>query len=217
MRNLLLLVLPICTLLLGTSCAKKTTAAVGDDGIDWVAQAKQYREDPAALRAFTETCEQNAAQLATAQQEIARYRTQSGTTSQELSTARANVEQANTQVQTLMQENQQLRGQITTLSAAKNDQVDTDKAVVQGVVFQVQLGAYAQNRVDTDLATEDALELQDQDGMQKVVVSQFRTYSNAAQLRERLKTMGVSGAFVVAKNNGQRITVDEALRMTGQN
>ena len=102
-------------------------------------------------------------------------------------------------------------------AAQKNDQVDTDKAVVQGVVFQVQLGAYKENVIDPNMATENALELQDQGGLQKVVVSQFRTYSNAAFLRDRLKQMGVRDAFVVAKNNGQRITIPEALRATGQN
>jgi hypothetical protein len=49
-----------------------------------------------------------------------------------------------------------------------------------------------------------------------VVVSQFRTYSNAAALRDRLKQMGVKDAFVVARNNGERIPVPEALRLTGQ-
>ena len=216
MQKLSLLAITLLTLTMATSCAKKTTAAVGDDGVDWVARAKQYRDDPASLRAFTEDCEQNAAQLQTAQQELARYRSQSGTTTQELNTARSNATQANNQVQNLMSENEQLRQQLSTIAATRNDQVDTDRQVVQGVIYQVQLGAYAQNRVDPGMATENALELQEQDGMQKFVVSQFRTYSNAAQLRDRLKVMGVSGAFVVAKNNGQRITVDEALRITGQ-
>ena len=199
------------------SCAKKTTAAVGDDGVDWAARAKQYRDDPAALRAFTEDCEQNATRLEAAQRELTTYRNQSGSTTQALNAAQADAASAQQRAQTLTQENEQLRQQLSTMAATRNDQVDTDKQVVQGVVFQVQLGAYAQNRVDPNLATEDALELQDQDGMQKVVVSQFRTYSNAARLRDQLKRMGVRDAFIVAKNNGQRIPVDEALRVTGQN
>ncbi|NJC28391.1 hypothetical protein [Neolewinella antarctica] len=211
MRKPLFLLFSCCSLFIATSCSPKTTAgAIGEDGTDWAARAKQYKDDPAALRMFAEGCEANEARLLTAQQELTTYRSQSDQSNETLAGAR-------TQVQGLQTENEQLRQQIATMAATKNDQVDTDKAVVQGVVFQVQLGAYAQNRVDAELATEDALELQDQNGVQKVVISQFRTYQNAAQLRDRLKVMGVTGAFIVAKNNGQRITVAEALRMAGQN
>ena len=218
MRNTFLLSIASALLLFTSSCAKKTSGAtaVGDDGVDWVARAKQYRQDPAALRAFTEKCEESAARLEATERQLGEYRTQSATTTQELSTARANTAQLNDRAQALMRENEALRGQLTALAAAKNDRVDTDIQVVQGVIFQVQLGAYAKNRVDPSLATEDALELQDQNGMQKVVVSQFRTYANAERLRDRLKIMGVKDAFVVAKHNGQRVTVPEALRIAGQ-
>ncbi|MEL7160054.1 MAG: hypothetical protein AAFN92_04795, partial [Bacteroidota bacterium] len=66
-----------------------------------------------------------------------------------------------------------------------------------------------------NLATGNALDLQQQDGLQKFVVSQFRTYANATVLRDRLKQMGVTDAFIIARNNGERIPVPEALRMTG--
>ena len=217
MQKLLFLLLAATALLFATSCAKKTTAGVGDDGVDWAARARQYRDDPAALRAFTEECEANEARLIATQQELTNYRNQANANSQAMQGNQAQMASTQQQVQLLTQENAQLRQQLEMMANTRNDQVDTDRQVVQGVVFQVQLGAYAQNRVDPNLATEDALELQDQNGLQKVVVSQFRTYANAAQLRDRLKQMGVRDAFIVAKNNGQRIAVDEALRMTGQN
>ncbi len=95
--------------------------------------------------------------------------------------------------------------------------MDTDRNTVAGVIFQVQLGAFAQNTVDPSMATDNALELQEQNGLQKFVVSQFRTYANAVQLRDRLRQMGVKDAFVVARNNGTRIDVQEAIRLAGQN
>ena len=142
-------------------------------------------------------------------------RNQAGTLAQAATALRNNLSSA-------QMENDQLRQHLaqaqSAAATATQDRLDTDQqTVVAGVIFQVQLGAFAQNTVNSDLSTGNALELQEQNGVQKVVVSQFRTYASAAKLRDRLKQMGVKGAFVVAKNDGVRISVPEALRMTGQN
>lgn len=201
----------LLTLFLAVSCSPKVAPVVGEDGTDWNARAAEYRENPAALRDFVEDCDRAQEQVSDLRQQLTSYETETGDMQNQLSTAEASAEQA-------YQEIQQLRQQITNLEANQaSDEVVTDAPTVSGIIFQVQLGAYAENRVDADMATGDALDLTDQDGMQKVVVSKFRTYENAANLRDRLKQMGVTDAFVVATNDGQRIEVQEALRMSGQN
>ncbi len=193
-------------------CSPKIAPVVGEDGTDWNARAAEYRENPAALRDFVEDCERSQQEMAGLRQQLTGYEGQSGDMQNQLSTAEASAEQA-------YQEIQSLRQQLTAMeNAQRPDEMITDQpeAQVKGVVFQVQLGAYAQNKVDTDMATGDALDLTDQDGMQKVVVSRFRTYQNAANLRDRLKKMGVKDAFVVAMNDGQRIDVQQAIRISGQ-
>jgi septal ring factor EnvC (AmiA/AmiB activator) len=211
-----LLLLSVCALLLAvSSCAKKTTAAATAGGTDYAALAASYKQNPEALRQFVENCEANESQLTAARQELTTLRNQSGALDQDATALRGNLTAA-------QRENDQLRQQLAQAQAAAatatSDRLDTDmQTVVAGVIFQVQLGAYAQNTVNQDLSTGNALELQEQNGVQKVVMSQFRTYANAAKLRDRLKQMGVKDAFVVAKNDGVRITVPEALRMTGQN
>ncbi len=200
----------ILTILLATGCSPKVAPLVGEDGTDWNARAAEYRENPSALRDFVEDCDRRQTELTSLRQQVSGYETEAGDLQSQLSTAEASAEQA-------YQEIQQLRQQITSLEANQRpDEVITDQPVVQGVIFQVQLGAYAQNRVDPDMATGDALDLTDQNGMQKVVVSRFRTYQNAANLRDRLKQMGVKDAFVVAMNDGQRIEIQEAIRLSGQ-
>ncbi len=202
---------PIVFLLL-TACSPKVAPVMGDDGTDWNARAEAYRDNPAALRDLVEDCERTQAELAQARQQLDDARDQSTEMEGQITTAQASAEQAYQELQRLRDELADARQ-----AAARSDEVITDQPRVEGVIFQVQLGAYAENRVDPDLATGDALDLTDQEGMQKVVVSQFRTYSNAAALRDRLKQMGVRDAFVVARNNGERIPVPEALRLTGQN
>ena len=207
--------LPALTLLFLVSCSPKVAPVVGEDGTDWNARAAEYRENPAALRDLVEDYERNQEQLTSLQQQQSDFQTQRDQLQQQLATAETSSEQANQQIQTLRQ-------QIADLEARQRpDEMITDQpaAQIQGVVFQVQLGAYAEdrNKVQSDLATGDALDLTDQNGMQKVVVSRFRTYQNAANLRDRLKKMGVKDAFVVAMNDGQRIDVQEALRLADQN
>lgn len=212
MRKLILFLF-LASVLTATGCSKKTTAAATAGGTDYAALAANYKKNPAALQQFVENCEANEAALVAARQDISRMQSQSSTASQDVNALRTNLSNA-------QMENDQLRQQLAQAQAAAggtSDRLDTDQqTIVAGVIFQVQLGAYAQNTVNPDLSTGNALELQEQNGVQKVVVSQFRTYASAAKLRDRLKQMGVKDAFVVAKNNGARISVPEALKMTGQ-
>ena len=214
MQKLFLLLCLASMLLATTSCSKKTTAAAtaGTGETDYAALAANYKKNPDALRQFMENCTANEAALVAARQDLNRMQSQNGTINQDVTALRTNLTNA-------QMENDQLRQQLAQAQAATttNDRLDTDQqTVVAGVIFQVQLGAYSQNTVNSDLSTGNALELQEQNGVQKVVVSQFRNYSSAAKLRDQLKKMGVKGAFVVAKNNGTRITVPEALKITGQ-
>lgn len=199
----------IAILVFAVGCSPKTTTTVTPGGTDWAAQAANYKKNPDALRQLVEDCEATEKQLMTARQELDQYRSQTGSADAALLAAQNQAAAAQTEIE-------QLRQQLATLQQAAKDRVDTDLQTVQGVIFQVQLGAFSQNTVDPALSTGDALELENQNGLQKFVVSQFRTYKSAETLKNRLVVMGVKDAFIVAKNNGVRITVPEALKMTGQ-
>ena len=203
-------ILPFLALLL-VACSPKVAPLVGEDGTDWNARAAEYRENPAALRDLVQDYESTQAEMSRMRQQTSAFDTERSDLQGQLATAEASANQAYQEIQSLRQELE---------NARRPDEMITDQPAVQvkGVIFQVQLGAYAEekNKVSGDLATGDALDLTDQNGMQKVVVSRFRTYQNAANLRDRLKKMGVNGAFVVAMNDGQRIDVQEALRISGQ-
>ncbi len=200
----------VVVLLVAASCSPKTTDAAVAGGTDWAARAAAYKKNPEALQQLVEDCEATEKQLMSTRQQLDEYRSQTGTASAALTAAQNQAAAAQTEIE-------QLRQQLATLQAAAKDRVDTDLQTVQGVIFQVQLGAFSQNTVDPALSTGDALELQNQNGLQKFVVSQFRNYRSAETLKNRLVVMGVKDAFVVAKNNGVRITVPEALQLTGQN
>ncbi len=184
------------------SCTPKAAPLMGDDGTDWAARAEEYRQNPAALRDFVERCDETQEQYASLRRDYDTNSRQSADLNQRLTTAQAEL--------------QQTRDQLAQAQIRQPTEMITDGGQTTGVVFSVQIGAYEQQTVDPNLATGDALDLNNQNGLQKVVVSKFRTYANAVQLRDRLRRMGVKDAFIVASNNGNRIEVPEALRLTGQ-
>lgn len=210
-----ILLLTLCVLFFTASCTKKAADATAPGGTDWAERAAQYKKNPDALRQLVEDCENTEQQLMTSKQQLDQYRSQSGSAGAALTAAQNQAAAAQSEVNELRR--QLAMAQAAAATPPANDRVDTDLQTVQGIIFQVQLGAFAQNQVDPNLSTGDALELDNQNGLQKFVVSQFRTYRSAEVLKNRLVRMGVKDAFIIAKNNGVRISVPEALRMTGQN
>jgi hypothetical protein len=88
-----------------------------------------------------------------------------------------------------------------------------------GVSFHIQVAAMAR-RVSTKyyestfgLGTVNAEQI---DGLNKYTTGSFATYQDARNNRETVRGKGVEAPFVVAYNNGKRISVQEALMITSQ-
>lgn len=172
--------------------------------------ARNYRKDLYALKTLLE--------------EHDYYREQAGQAQTQISDLNAQLVMKDRQINDLQQQNADLNQQMIALQQApppepqpqQPGELMTDQPVLQGVVYRVQLGAFGQNQLDNDLATTPNLTLESSGDLQKVVVGQFTNYANAKRLRDRMRQMGVKGAFIVAYNDGMRIDVKEAMRMTGE-
>lgn len=88
-----------------------------------------------------------------------------------------------------------------------------------GVSYRIQVAAMVRRVPVTyyestySLGTVNAEQV---DGLNKYTTGSFTTYQDARNSRETVKSKGVAGPFVVAYNNGKRITVQEALMITSQ-
>ncbi len=171
--------------------------------------ARNYRKDLYALKTLLE--------------EHQYYQEQANQAQTQISDLNAQLVMKDRQVNDLQQQNADLNQQIIALQQApppppqnQPSEVMTDQPVLQGVVYRVQIGAFGQNQVENDLATSPNLSLEASGDLQKVVVGQFTNYANAKRLRDRMRQMGVTDAFIVAYNDGMRIDIREAMRLTGE-
>jgi hypothetical protein len=88
-----------------------------------------------------------------------------------------------------------------------------------GVSYTVQVAAM-KRRVETTYYEStfklDKVNAEQVDGLNKYTTGSFTTYQDARNSRETVRSKGVVGPFVVAYNQGKRITVQEALMITSQ-
>ena len=81
----------------------------------------------------------------------------------------------------------------------------------KGLVFKVQIGAYEKREIPDELTKSINLDTEKKDDLQKIIVGQFRDYQKAKSLREQLRAMGVSDAFIVTYIDDQRKQLNEVL------
>ncbi len=88
------------------------------------------------------------------------------------------------------------------------------------VEYQVQVGAYAEevpvNDAQIILSLSNlGLDVKSDGGMTKYVVGGYKTYREANEFKKKVIQEGLSSAFIVAYENGQKIDVQRAKELTG--
>lgn len=82
---------------------------------------------------------------------------------------------------------------------------------LQGLVFRVQIGAYRKTAAPGQATSTDQMTIESSDGMQKIMIGNFRNYVEAKELADYFKQIGLKDAWVVAYRDGARIPLTEAL------
>jgi hypothetical protein len=95
----------------------------------------------------------------------------------------------------------------------------TEKTGGAGVNYTVQIGAF-QRMLPASYFTEtfhvSPVNMEQSAGLNKYTTGSYTAYQSAHDNRNTIRNQGISDAFVVAYNNGKRITVQEALMITSQ-
>lgn len=104
-----------------------------------------------------------------------------------------------------------------TQTTAQNPPISKNNGSIS---YAVQIGAFRGSVSSESLANRygigETVRSEMVDGLNKFLVGNFPEYRSARDHRENVKGKGVYGAFVVAYNSSQRITVQEALMISNQ-
>ena len=171
----------------------------------WKRIAKDYKKNPAALKELTEERQRYKQESEQLQSQLRDLQSQQGQEDSQLAQKEQEIMDLNNQLLNAQSTIQQLREQIasTPTTPAQDD-------MMSGLVFRVQIGAYQKTRISTSLATDDAMKLEDEGGLQKILVGQFRDYQQAVELKDYMVKIGVKDAWVVPFRDGIRISLEEA-------
>lgn len=181
----------------------------------WKTKAKEYRRNLPALKNLVEEHSQYQDQVVSLQQQVNDLQAQM--TMKDRQIAAFDDQQAALNQRVLEAEAKVAEAATATPSQPAAPVYTGNAPSITGTIFRVQIGAFRQNRMESDLATGNNVVLSETaDGMQKVIVGEFRTYESARRLRNKLRQIGVRGAFVVATQDGQPIDVKTAVQYTGE-
>ncbi|MCB0642775.1 MAG: hypothetical protein KDC44_14100 [Phaeodactylibacter sp.] len=164
----------------------------------WKKMAKEFKKNPEALK--------------TQQNQIADLKSINQNLESQMGDLQSEVDTKDRRIAEL--EKQYFQA-LSDLESARNDKISTPppadpNALPMGVIYRVQIGAYAQNTMPTDLDTTDGMDVETSD-IQKIVLGQFRDYNKAEQLKAHLVRIGVEDAWIVSYIDGNRVSIEEAM------
>lgn len=173
----------------------------------WKKKAKNYKKSPLALRDDLESANKKLRDCSEKNKSLqAKYnRMQSTVDSLQnlLNAKNAEMTALNTKYEKLQ----------AAYEAQKNV---NDKGIVPGLVYRVQVGAYVHFDMNQHLVhTDKTFEGENQDGMNKYMMGNFRDLNFAEAFREDVRKLGIRDAWVVPYIDGTRVTMDEAATYQG--
>ncbi len=86
----------------------------------------------------------------------------------------------------------------------KNTNKEIKLETTSGLVYRIQLGAFSTSPSKAKFANAGKVEINNEDGMYKVLVGKFTTKEDALKKRDELVAKGISG-FVASYQNGIRV------------
>ncbi|PHN03283.1 SPOR domain-containing protein [Flavilitoribacter nigricans] len=187
------------------------------------AQDELSKEEKKELKDLAKRLRKNPLELKEMQEAADMYREQNEQLQAQITTLTSENQMMGTRVEQLEQNNAALNNQLATAQNALQEMANatpTEQArgnsnsgdMMMGTVFRVQIGAYEKSSISEDLDSSDgSMTLENANGMQKVMVGQFRDYQNAKELMQHMKKIGLRDAWVVAYVDGGRVDLNDVV------
>ena len=151
----------------------------------WKKIANFYKKNPQQLKALREKQKLYKIQLAEKDHKIGMSEIQINDLSRQLAMART-----------------------TIWELAEQMEIDTLLPNNVGVVYKLQIGAFAETKLPPDLEEAKQIDVEDVGDLQKILIGSFRDYEKAKRLGAYLKAMGIEDAWIVGYLDGKRVPVE---------
>lgn len=212
MRMLMLLAGLICITAMLTPVQAQELSK--DEKKEWKQKAKEYKRNPAALKDLVE--------------ERDRYRRESQELAGQINELEVEKTNRRSRIAQLERELTRMQNSLADTQSALDQAQNSGPVNTQptgggmdndmsGIVFRVQIGAYSELGMPADLNTEgDNMQLEEEDGLQKIIVGKFRNIEQADMMRGYMQQIGIPDAWVVAYQDGLRVPVESVVPNYGQ-
>ncbi|OWY18934.1 hypothetical protein C7N43_26150 [Sphingobacteriales bacterium UPWRP_1] len=125
----------------------------------------------------------------------------------------ANTTEQNAQmVRTLEQERDSLKKRLETVQTTPQPIVGGN-ITDEGLHYEVQIGAFKYFNLHKYQQGFDHLKNEELDGLDKYTLAKFLNYSESEAFKKDIQRMGIKDAFIVAKLDGKRIDIKQALKL----
>jgi len=191
-----------------TFCVASITQSYGQlskvEKKEWKTKYKAYKKD---LEAFKNLVEEHTA-----------LRGEVNNLNGQVSNLQSRISDKDAELGDLQTRVQQLEGDVASARSAQR-KAEQDLATKppstsgdwdKGVVFRVQIGAFEKNKLEGSTGSDEST-LEEGEGMQKVVLGNFRDYWEADKFKKYLRNMGVKDAWIVPYKDGTRVEIKEVL------
>lgn len=188
----------------GTTATVQAQELSKEEKKEWKKKAREYKRNPAALKSLAES--------------VDRYKKEANEYAAQINEMEADKANRRSRLAQLERENTALQDKLAAtlneldqlrMSPPAQPQMDQP---MRGLVFRVQLGAYKKLNLPATLDGEDDnMDLEMVDGLQKIIIGKYPDVESAEALRNYMQKLGISDAWIVAYQDGVRVSVEDVV------
>ena len=171
---------------------------------EWKKKAKNYVKNPRALKTLVDDNESLNSQVSSLKSKNQSFQSQ-------LSDKDAKISELQDDMTKLRRDLSAAKSQAKK-APESNAEPRKRQDLIDGVVFKVQIGAFRNKDLSKYFENHENFSGEnDEDGLQKITLGQFRDYWEADTFKKYLREMGVKDAWIVPYKDGVRVPIKDVL------
>lgn len=171
---------------------------------EWKKKAKAYAKNPEELKTLVEDGQAMAGQVNSLKSENSQLQSRMNDKDSKISELQDDLSKLRTDLSSA-------KNQLRQATASPKPAASGGGAMVDGVVFKVQIGAFKNKDLSKYFDNNENFGGENDGDTQKITLGQFRDYWEADTFKKYLREMGVKDAWIVSYRDGARVELKEVL------